>query len=104
MSGVRITRDHASVAKQIKLCESTDDNLFTKALIDKMADTVCAGASFKLIGTENKVVDVEGFHEVLGKMKDMIIGTTIMAIDLEDEIIITSFPQSLYFGASMETH
>ena len=35
-----------------------------------------------------KVVDVYGFHDELGSMKDVTVGTSITTIDLENETII----------------
>jgi hypothetical protein len=49
------------------------------------------------------VVDVSGFHDSFGSIEDIPFGTCITAIDFDGETIIASFPQSLYFGNSMET-
>jgi hypothetical protein len=46
---------------------------------------------------------VSGFHDALEPINNIQIGTCITAIDLNNETIIASFPQSLYFGNSMET-
>ena len=35
-------------------------------------------------------------------MNDIVVGTSITAIDLENETIIRVFPQSLYFGKGMK--
>jgi hypothetical protein len=64
---------------------------------------VCAGSSFILYESTGKVVDVSGFHDSLESIKNIQVGTCITAIDLKDETIIASFPQSLYFGNTMET-
>ena len=47
-------------------------------------------------------MDIHGFYDAFGVMKDISVGTAITAIDLEDETIIGVFPQSLYFGESMK--
>ena len=81
---------------------SGDLSLRARADIDTKADTVCAGSTFELHEDIGKVVNVHGFHNDLGIMKDITVGTAITAIDLEDETIIGIFPQSLYFGESMK--
>jgi hypothetical protein len=50
------------------------------------------------LATTGKVVDVSGFHDSYEAIKNIPVGTCITAIDLEDETIIASFPQSLYLG------
>ena len=52
--------------------------------------------------TTGKVIDVYGFHDSLGSVKDIVVGTAITTIDLEDETIIGVFPQIVYFGKSMK--
>lgn len=61
------------------------------------------GATFKLIKCSDKVCDVNGFHETLGKLTNIPIGTTATTYDRQEtqETIILVFPQSLYFGAEM---
>ena len=81
---------------------SGDLSLRARADIDTKADTVCVGSTFELHEDTGKVVDVHGFHDTLGVMKNITVGTAITAIDLEDETIIGVFPQSLYFGESMK--
>jgi hypothetical protein len=77
--------------------------LRTRAEIDTRADTLCAGSTFILYEATGKVVDVSGFHDSFKAIKDIPVGTCITCIDLDGETIIASFPQSLYFGNSMET-
>ena len=43
-----------------------------------------------------------GFHDSLGSIKDVPVGTCITAVNLENETIIAVFLQSLYFGKSIE--
>ena len=78
-----------------------DFSLIARAELDSRADTVCGGATFELEDVTDKVVDVQGFHQGLGTIRNVPIGTIITAIDLKDETIIGVFPQSLYFGTDM---
>jgi hypothetical protein len=78
-------------------------DLRSRAEIDTRADTLCAGSTFILFESTGKVVDVSGFHDSFTAIKDIPVGTCITAIDLDSETIIASFPQSLYFGNTMET-
>lgn len=83
--------------------EQRNYDLHARAEIDTRADTLCAGSTFILYEATGKVVDVSGFHNSFDAIKNIPVGTSITAIDLEDETIIAVFPQSLYFGDSMET-
>ena len=58
--------------------------------------------TFTLYESTGKVVDVSGFHDTFDAIRNIQVGTCITAIDLNGETIIASFPQSLYFGDSME--
>ena len=80
----------------------TDYDKRARAEIDTRADTVCAGSTFLLYESTGKVVDVSGFHDSYDAIKNIQVGTCITAIDLDGETIIASFPQSLYFGDTME--
>ena len=90
------------IVKKIQLNKDFNCNKRTRAVIYTMADTAYAGSTFKLVESNEKVVDVDGFHSNLGKMKDFYIITAITAINVKDETIIDSFPQSLYLGILME--
>jgi hypothetical protein len=80
-----------------------DYNLRAQAEIDTCVDTLCAGSTFILFETIGKVVDVSGFHDSNEAIKNIPVGTCITKINLEDETIFASFPQSLYFGDTMKT-
>lgn len=76
-----------------------------RAEMDSRADTVCAGAAFRLINDDvSRVADVEGFHPDMPGMKDIPIGTAVMAIDLAhtQETVILVFHKALYFGQRMQ--
>jgi hypothetical protein len=90
------------IGKAIKVNTPTDYVKFARAEIDTRADTLCAGSTFLLHESTGKVVDVTGFHDSLESIKGIQVGTCVTAIDLTNETIIASFPQSLYFGDSME--
>jgi hypothetical protein len=61
-----------------------------------------AGTTFILHKATGKEVEVSGFHDSLETIKNIQVGTCITVVDLETETIIECFPQSLYFGGSME--
>jgi hypothetical protein len=65
-------------------------------------DTLCAGSTFALYESTGKVVDVSGFHDAFDAIRNIQVGTCITAVDLHGETIIACFPQSLYFGDTME--
>jgi hypothetical protein len=91
------------IGKSIQIRKPTNYLLRARAEIDTRADTVCAGSTFLLHDATGKIVDVSGFHEQLEPIKNIQVGTCITAIDLNEKTIIASFPQSLYFGDTMET-
>jgi hypothetical protein len=91
------------IGKAIKIGKPNNFLLRAHAKIDTRADTVCTGSTFKLYKSTGKVVDVSGFHKQLEAIKNIQVGTCITAMDLENKTIIASFPQSLYFGDTMET-
>jgi hypothetical protein len=103
----RIGATISSIRRTAQLNSQTlkqrDYNLRARAEIDTRADTLCAGSTFILFEATGKVVDVSGFHDSYEAIKNIPVGTCITAIDLEDETIIASFPQSLYFGDTMKT-
>jgi Reverse transcriptase (RNA-dependent DNA polymerase) len=90
------------IGRSLTIATPTDYHRRARAEIDTRADTLCAGSTFLLHETTGKVVDVTGFHESLDTIKNIQVGTCITAIDLPNETIIASFPQSLYFGDTME--
>jgi hypothetical protein len=63
---------------------------------------LCAGSTFILHEKTGQIVDVQGFHESLEPINGIKIGTSVTAIDLGQETIIASFPQSSYFGDTLE--
>jgi hypothetical protein len=91
------------VGKAIRVGKPCNYTLRARAEMDTRADTVCAGSTFVLYETTGKVVDVSGFHDSLESIKGIQVGTCVTAVGLKDRTIIASFPQSLYFGDSMET-
>ena len=91
----------AGMSSMIGSTSSNDLLLRARANIDTKADTVCEGSTFELHENTRKIVHVFGFHDSLGS-KDVPVGTCITAVDLANETIIAVFPQSLYFGKSME--
>jgi hypothetical protein len=101
VSGVKTI--NRRIGKAIKVGKPSNYNIRARAEIDTRADTVCAGSTFILYESTNKVVDVSGFHDAMEPKKNIQIGTCITALDLRNETIIASFPQSLYFGNTMET-
>ncbi|MGH7974103.1 MAG: hypothetical protein ACREBR_01155, partial [bacterium] len=82
----------------------SDYALRARSECDSRADTVCAGASFKLLELTEKVCDVGGFHESFKNLKVVPIATTATAYDHGEmqETLILVFNQSLYFGNTME--
>ena len=68
------------IAATNNITHSDDYGLRARADIDTKADTVCAGATFKLHEDTGKIVDVFGFHDSLGSMKNIAVGTSITAI------------------------
>jgi Reverse transcriptase (RNA-dependent DNA polymerase) len=98
ISSIRRTSKFDTNSKQYR-----NYDLRARAEIDTRADTLCAGSTFILYESTGKVVDVTGFHDSFDAIKNIPVGTCITAIDLDGETIIASFPQSLYFGDSMET-
>jgi hypothetical protein len=97
-----ITSTIRRIGKAMKIGKPNDYSIRARAEIDTRADTVCAGSTFLLHESTGKVVDVSGFHDSLGAIKDIQVGTCVTAVDLENETIIACFPQSLYFGDTME--
>jgi hypothetical protein len=97
-----ITSGRRQVSKSFTINIPSDYDRRARAEIDTRADTVCAGSSFLLYESTGKVVNVSGFHESMETINDIQVGTCITAIDLENETIIGCFPQSLYFGDTME--
>jgi hypothetical protein len=91
------------IGKSLQIGKPSNYLLRARAEIDTQADTVCAGSTFLLHDSTGKFVDVSGFHKQLEPIKNIQVGTCITAIDLTDQTIISSFPQSLYFGDTMET-
>ncbi|MGH3053581.1 MAG: hypothetical protein ACRDL7_01215, partial [Gaiellaceae bacterium] len=61
--------------------DSTDLTLRARLECDSCADTVCAGATFKLIEMSGHVCDVSGFHQSFATMNDVPIATTATAYD-----------------------
>ncbi len=72
--------------------------------VDSHADTCCAGTTFYLVEETDRTADVEGFHEDLGKLENIPIGTCYTAIDHPglQETIIGVFHECLYFGDRMQ--
>lgn len=98
ISSIRRVSKFDSKTKQFR-----NYDIRARAEIDTRADTLCAGSTFILYESTGKVVDVTGFHDSFNAIKNIPVGTCITAIDLDGETIIASFPQSLYFGETMET-
>jgi len=96
------------VSHSIKKVTATRHSLdFTKLCqveVDSRADTCCAGATFSLVKGTNQTMDMEGFYEDLGKLKNFPIGTRYTAINhpVLQVTIIGVFYECLYFGANME--
>ena len=89
------------------------DNCFTEPTdfdkrfwmkVDSRANTICAGSAFQLLEAMDQETDVSRFHDLLRTMSHVPIGTLAMAYDHPglQETVILIFPQSLYFGKSME--
>jgi hypothetical protein len=91
------------IGKAIQVGKPTDYLMMARAEIDTTVDMVCAGSTSILHGSTGKVVDVSGFHEHLDTIRNIQVGTCVTALDLNNETIIASFPQSLYFGNTMKT-
>ena len=72
--------------------------------VDSRANTMCAGSAFWLLEVMDQETNVSRFHNSLGTMSCVLIGTLAMAYDHLgiQEMVILIFPQSLYFGKSME--
>ncbi|MGH3054118.1 MAG: hypothetical protein ACRDL7_03970, partial [Gaiellaceae bacterium] len=87
-----------------KYKESENYALRARFECDSRADTICAGATFKLIELSGQVCDVGGFHQSFQTLSDVPIATVATAYDDTNlqETLILVFPQSLYFGSSME--
>ena len=67
--------------------------------MDTLAETMIAGAIFKLIETTGQLFDVTGFHPDLPPINDISIGKTAIAYDhINGQTFIILFPQSPYFG------
>jgi hypothetical protein len=71
--------------------------------VNLRADTVCAGKCFILHEATDETAEVSGFHDSLGSLTDIPIGTTCMAWDAPwQQTYILAFPQSLFFGDKLE--
>ena len=89
----------ATVTSNMHFAEPTDYDAHPRAEIDYQADTVCAGSAFQLLEATDQETDVAGFHDSLGSMMRVLIGTSATAYDHPglQETIILVFPQSPYF-------
>lgn len=97
-----ITSGTRHVGKAAKFKAPCDYEKRARAEIDSRADTVCGGATFKLVEDTGKVVNVSGFHPELQSLTGVKVGTLATAVDLEGETVIAVFHEGLYFGESME--
>jgi hypothetical protein len=72
--------------------------------VDSRADTCCFGKTFKLLEQTDRLADVLGFSDELGKISDVPIGTCVTAVDLADtqKTIIAVFHEGLYFGDTLK--
>jgi hypothetical protein len=71
--------------------------------VNLRADTVCAGKCFILHEATDETAEVSGFHDSLGSLTDIPIGTTCTAWDAPwQQTYILAFPQSLFFGDKLE--
>jgi hypothetical protein len=82
----------------------TDYGIQCQAEIDSRADTICCGKTFRMTEQTERIVDVTGFHDDLGVLKEISIATCCTAIDHPDlqETLIVVCHESLYFGNGME--
>jgi hypothetical protein len=72
-----------TVRAQATIQQSSDHSQRFRAEMDSRADTVCAGAAFRLVDEKvGRVADVASFHPDMEKMKDIPIVTVATAIDL----------------------
>jgi hypothetical protein len=93
---IKSVRTLASTTTTMVVNHSSDHSLRCRAEIDSRADTICAGAAFKLIDESvSQVADVGGFHPDMPEMKNIPIGTVVTAIDLahlQDTVILVLLP------------
>ena len=63
---------------------------------------MCAGASFEKYEARGKIVDMNGFQNLLNTLTNIEVVTAITAIDLDCKTIIGVFNKALWFGTSMQ--
>ena len=63
---------------------------------------MCAGAFFKKYEATGKILDVNGFHNLLNTLTNIEVVTAITAIDLDCKIIIGVFHKALWFRDFMK--
>ena len=87
-----------------QFAEPSDFNKRLRMEVDSQADTMCARSAFQLLEVTDQETDVSGFHNSLRTMLHVPIRTSAMVYDHLglQEMVILIFPQSLYFGKSME--
>ena len=93
-----------SSARSSKPAPKYDYSKRARAEIDSRADTVCAGATFRLIEETNQYCCVSGFHADMAPMQDVPVATVATAYDdpISQQTYVLIFHEALYFGDSME--
>jgi len=83
--------------------EHLDYKLRGKCEVDTRADTMCSGATFRLLETTGQLCNVTGFHPVLPSIRNIQVETTVTAYDHSDgATYILEFAQSLFFGRTLK--
>ena len=95
---------YISSTKATKTNHTYDFNKRARAEIDSRADTVCAGATFRLLEESNQYCVVSGFHNDMTPLQNIPVATVATAFDdaATQETYILIFFEALYFGSSME--
>jgi hypothetical protein len=93
-----------SSAKSARPAPHYDYTKRARAEIDSRADTVCAGATFKLLEESGQSCVVNGFHSDMEPMQNIPVATVATAYDdpVTQATYILVFFEALYFGDSME--
>jgi hypothetical protein len=91
------------IGAAITFNEGTYFSNHARAEIDSRADATCAGSTMRCECDYEQTVSVSGFHDGLGDITNIPIGTSVTAHDHPKQgTLILAFPQSLYCGESMK--
>ena len=83
--------------------EHLDYKMRGRCEVDTRADTMCSGATFRLLETSVQLWDVTGFHLDLQFIRHIQVVTTVTAYDYSDgATYILVFAQSLFFSRKLE--